>query len=60
MHIVRLCTGTPRLTLKRCAIFLVSAEVGKLGRAAQILGIGTASLSRRIARIEDELGLTLF
>jgi DNA-binding transcriptional LysR family regulator len=40
--------------------FLVSAEAGKLGRAAETLGIGTASLSRRIARIEDELGLTLF
>ena len=40
--------------------FLVSAESGKFGRAARTLGIETASLSRRIARIEDELGLTLF
>lgn len=39
---------------------LVSAEVGTFGRAAEILGIGAASLSRRVARVEDELGLTLF
>jgi DNA-binding transcriptional LysR family regulator len=39
---------------------LVSAEVGTLGRAARTLGIETASLSRRLHRIEDELGLTLF
>jgi DNA-binding transcriptional LysR family regulator len=39
---------------------LVSAEVGTLSRAARTLGIETASLSRRVHRIEDELGLTLF
>jgi DNA-binding transcriptional LysR family regulator len=39
---------------------LVSAEVGTFGRAAQVLGIEAASLSRRVARVEDELGLTLF
>jgi DNA-binding transcriptional LysR family regulator len=39
---------------------LVSAEVGTLSRAADTLGIETASLSRRLHRIEDELGLTLF
>src|SRR5271163_1697276 len=39
---------------------LVSAEAGKLSHAARTLGIETASLSRRLHRIEDELGLTLF
>jgi len=39
---------------------LVAAEAGKLSRAARALGIETASLSRRLHRIEDELGLTLF
>ncbi len=39
---------------------LTSSEVGKLGRAAEVLGIETASLSRRLARVEDELGLTIF
>src|ERR1700684_2430697 len=39
---------------------LVSAEVGTLSRAARTLGIETASLSRRVHRIEDELGVTLF
>lgn len=39
---------------------LVAAEVGTISRAARTLGIKTASLSRRLHRIEDELGLTLF
>lgn len=39
---------------------LVSAEVGTFGRAAQTLGIRAGSLSRRVARVEDELGLTVF
>jgi len=39
---------------------LVSADTGKLGRAARELGIETASLSRRVQRVEDELGLTVF
>ena len=38
----------------------VSAEAGTLSRAARILGIETGSLSRRLHRVEDELGLTLF
>ena len=39
---------------------LAAAELGKLSRAAEMLGIETGSLSRRVARVEDELGLTLF
>ena len=39
---------------------LVAAGVGTFGEAAKAVGIGTASLSRRISRVEDELGLTLF
>jgi DNA-binding transcriptional LysR family regulator len=39
---------------------LAAAESGKFSRAAKTLGIEIASLSRRISRIEDELGLTLF
>jgi DNA-binding transcriptional LysR family regulator len=37
-----------------------SADAGNLTRAARILGINTSSISRRIARLEDELGLALF
>ena len=39
---------------------LIAAGVGTFGEAAKTVGIGTASLSRRISRVEDELGLTLF
>lgn len=39
---------------------VVSADAGKLARAAKELGIETASLSRRVQRVEDELGLTVF
>jgi DNA-binding transcriptional LysR family regulator len=39
---------------------LASAETGKFARAAELLGIETGSLSRRVQRVEDELGLTVF
>jgi DNA-binding transcriptional LysR family regulator len=37
-----------------------SADAGNLSRAARILGINTSTISRRIARLEEELGLALF
>ena len=39
---------------------LIAAGVGTFGEAAKTVGIKSASLSRRISRVEDELGLTLF
>jgi DNA-binding transcriptional LysR family regulator len=39
---------------------LIAAGVGTFGEAAKTVGIGSASLGRRIARVEDELGVTLF
>jgi DNA-binding transcriptional LysR family regulator len=39
---------------------LVAAETGALSRAAKSLGIDTGSLRKRVQRIEDELGLTVF
>lgn len=53
-----MCAST--IDFEALRYLIVSAEAGKLSRAACTLGIGTASLSRRLHRIEDELGLTLF
>jgi DNA-binding transcriptional LysR family regulator len=39
---------------------LAAAETGALSRAAKLLGIDTGSLSKRIQRVEDELGLAVF
>jgi len=38
----------------------VSASAGNFGRAARSLGLDTSTISRRIGRLEDELGLALF
>jgi DNA-binding transcriptional LysR family regulator len=37
-----------------------SADAGNFHRAAKLLGVQTSTVSRRIAKLEDELGLTLF
>jgi len=37
-----------------------SATAGNFGRAAKSFGLSTSTISRRISRVEDELGLTLF
>ena len=39
---------------------LASASAGNFGRAAKSLGLSTSTISRRIGRLEDELGLALF
>lgn len=38
----------------------VSAASGNFARAAKVLGVQTSTVSRRMAKLEDELGLTLF
>ena len=38
----------------------VSASAGNFGRAAISLGVQASTVSRRVARLEDELGLTIF
>ena len=37
-----------------------SAATGNFTRAAKSLGINTSTISRRVGRFEDELGLALF
>ena len=39
---------------------VASATAGNFGRAARTLGLNTSTISRRIGRLEDELGLPLF
>jgi DNA-binding transcriptional LysR family regulator len=39
---------------------VASASAGNFGRAAEALGLNTSTISRRIGRLEDELGLALF
>ena len=40
--------------------FLTVAEVGGFRRAAQRLGVGQPAVSRRVQRLEDHLGVSLF
>jgi DNA-binding transcriptional LysR family regulator len=41
--------------------FLVaSANAGNFGRAAKTLGLNTSTISRRISKLEDELGVAIF
>ncbi len=37
-----------------------AANAGNFGRAAKSLGLDTSTISRRIGRLEDELGFALF
>jgi DNA-binding transcriptional LysR family regulator len=39
---------------------VAAAQTGKLSRAAKVLGVGTATLSRKVAAAENVLGLTFF
>jgi DNA-binding transcriptional LysR family regulator len=38
----------------------IAAETGNLSRAAESLGIKPSTISRRVARFEDEVGVTVF
>jgi regulatory helix-turn-helix LysR family protein len=36
------------------------ADTGNFGRAAKSLGLNASTISRRVSRLEDELGVSLF
>jgi DNA-binding transcriptional LysR family regulator len=55
-----MCLESPTMDIQDLIYLAASADVGNLSRAARILGINTSSISRRIGRLEDELGVTLF
>jgi DNA-binding transcriptional LysR family regulator len=38
----------------------IAVETGSFSGAAQSLGVNPATISRRIIRLEDELGVTIF
>jgi hypothetical protein len=38
----------------------VTADSGNFARAARVLGLNTSTISRRVARLEGELGLSIF
>lgn len=48
------------MKLRDLEFLVASATSGNFTRAAKLLGISTSTISRRVARLEDELGLALF
>lgn len=47
------------MDLNRAATFVRVVEAGNFTRAAEALGLPTSSVSRSIAKLEDDLGITL-
>jgi DNA-binding transcriptional LysR family regulator len=52
--------GQSSIDLDILRFIVTAAQTGKLSRAAKLLGVETATLSRKVAAAENELGLTLF
>ncbi|HXW71030.1 MAG TPA: LysR family transcriptional regulator [Methylocella sp.] len=50
----------PAMDLSQLRYVVTAAEVGNFARAAEALRLNTSTISRRIGRLEEELGLTLF
>ena len=48
------------MDIRALKYLVAAANAGNLGRAAKALGLETSTISRRIGRLEDELGLALF
>lgn len=48
------------MDLKACQAFLTIIDAGSMNKAAGVLGLAQPTLSRQLARLEDELGVSLF
>ena len=48
------------MEIRDVTYFETSAAAGNFTRAAKSLGINSSTISRRVGRFEDELGLALF
>ena len=48
------------MDLHRLRIFLAAADELSFRRAAVVVGVGQPAVSRQVAALEDELGVTLF
>jgi DNA-binding transcriptional LysR family regulator len=49
-----------RLDIEALRYLTAAAEAGNFGRAAKALGVQASTVSRSVAHIEDELGVTIF
>jgi DNA-binding transcriptional LysR family regulator len=54
------CSSGDHMELRDLRYLATSATAGNFARAARAVGISTSTISRRVARLEDELGLALF
>ena len=48
------------MEIRDLTYLMASASAGNFTRAAESLGLNTSTISRRVGRLEDELGLTVF
>ena len=48
------------MEIRDLTYLIASATAGNFTRAAEALGLNTSTISRRVGRLEDELGLTVF
>src|SRR5260370_22492411 len=52
--------GTGAMDLVDLRYLSIAVETGSFSSAAQSLGVEPSTISRRIVRLEDELGVTIF
>jgi DNA-binding transcriptional LysR family regulator len=52
--------GLPRLSLRKIALFVATADAGSVSAAARLLSIGQTSLSEALMDLERDIGVDLF